>query len=355
MHKRNFWRGFAVALVAAIGVFCVVGCGGSKTPTSTSGSASSATATAGSAAGSAATAASSGAVRVATLKGPTSIGLAQLIQAAATGEAKQAYECTMYTSPADEVLPLLIKGDVDIATLPANVAAVAYGKTKGGVQVVDINTLGVLYLVTADQSVQSLADLAGRTLYVTNKGATPDYVTQYLLSKAGILDQVTIEYKDEPTEVVSALAADATAVGVLPEPFVTAATTKNESLRVVADLTEEWGKVATDGSQLVTGVTVVRTDFAKEHPEAVAQFLADHAASVEAVNADPATYGQVVADLGIVDAAPIATKAIPNCNLVCIKGAEMRTALEGYFKVLYDADPTSVGGSLPDDGFYYNV
>ncbi len=292
------------------------------------------------------------AVRVATLKGPTSMGLAKLEKDVQDGKSEHSYEFKMYTNPADEVLPLLVKGDVDIACLPANVAAIAYNKTKGGVRVIDINTLGVLYMVSADDKILQLKDLAGRTLYVPNQGTTPDYVTQFLLASAGVSDQVTIQYVSEPTEIIASLAKDSTAAGVLPEPFVTAALTKNESLHRVLDLRKEWGSAVDDESELVTGVTVVRSEFLTQHRKLVEHFLSDHEDSVHEVNADPKTYGQVIVDLGIVDAAPIATKAIPHCNLVYLSGDQMRESLEGYFKVLFEANPKSVGGQLPQDDFY---
>ncbi|MGR1083128.1 ABC transporter substrate-binding protein [Olegusella massiliensis] len=292
------------------------------------------------------------AVHVATLKGPTSMGLAKLEKDVQDGKSEHSYEFKMYTNPADEVLPLLVKGDVDIACLPANVAAIAYNKTKGGVRVIDINTLGVLYMVSADDKILQLKDLAGRTLYVPNQGTTPDYVTQFLLASAGVADQVTIQYVSEPTEIIASLAKDSTAAGVLPEPFVTAALTKNESLHRVLDLRKEWGYAVDDDSELVTGVTVVRSEFLTQHRKLVEQFLSDHEDSVHEVNADPKTYGQVIVDLGIVDAAPIATKAIPHCNLVYLSGDQMRESLEGYLKVLFEANPKSVGGQLPQDDFY---
>ena len=102
-----------------------------------------------------------------------------------------------------------------------------------------------------------------------------------------------------------------------------------------------------------TGITVVRADFAAEHPAAVADFLERHAASVEAVNADPAAAAELVVKAGIIEKAPIAEKAIPACNVVCITGEEMRDALAGYLQVLCDADPSSVGGAVPADDFYY--
>lgn len=177
----------------------------------------------------------------------------------------------------------------------------------------------------------------------------------YLLERADLTGQVTLEFKSEPTEVLSALLADPSAVGVLPEPFKTAAIAKSEGkLSATVSLTDVWDELVGDtGSRLLTGVTVVRRAFAEEHPEAVAEFLSCHAASVEAVNAAPADWAQAVVDAGIVDNATIAEKAIPGCMLVCQTGKDMKAALGGYLQVLVDADASAVGGKLPADDFYY--
>ena len=291
-------------------------------------------------------------VHVASLKGPTSIGLASFMGNVDTLELNNTYTFTIATA-ADEILPAVIKGEVDIALIPANAAAVLYNKTEGGISVIDINTLGVLNVVTGDESIQQFADLAGKTVYMTGKGATPEYAMNFLLNKAGIADQVTLEFKSEPTEVVQALSADATAVGVLPQPFATAACVKNEALKAVIDLTDVWASSVDDGSQLLTGVTIVRNEFLAEHPEAVAEFIAQQAASVDAANADPAGVAPLVVAAGIIDAEPVAAKAIPSCHLVCITGAEMQSALSGYLQTLFDSDPASVGGALPADSFYF--
>ena len=293
-------------------------------------------------------------VHVASLKGPTSIGLVQFMDQAADGETDNEFDFAINTA-ADEIVPKVIQGDIDIALVPANVASVLYNKTEGAVQVIDINTLGVLNIVTGDASVASFGDLAGHTVYMTGKGATPEYVMNYLLERAGLAGQVTLEFKSEPTEVLSALLADPTAVGVLPEPFKTAAIAKSEGkLSTPVSLTDAWDELAGDtGSRLLTGVTVVRRAFAEEHPEAVAEFLRCHEASVKAVNAAPADWAQAVVDAGIVDNAKIAEKAIPGCMLVCQTGKDMKAALSGYLQVLSDADASAVGGKLPADDFYY--
>ncbi len=283
-------RGFASALAAGALSLALVGCGGG---------AAGARSSAGSAAGSAASgaAAESVEVRVASLKGPTSIGLVQFMDQAADGETDNEFDFAI-SAAADEIVPKVIQGDIDIALVPANLVSVLYNKTEGAVQVIDINTLGVLNVVTGDAGVASFGDLAGRTVYMTGKGTTPEYVMNYLLERAGLTGQVTLEFKSEPTEVLSALLADPSAVGVLPEPFKTAAIAKSEgSLSVPVSLTDAWDELAGDtGSRLLTGVTVVRRAFAEEHPEAVAEFLSCHAASVEAVNAAPADWAQAVVD-----------------------------------------------------------
>lgn len=339
-------RGFASALAAGALSLALAGCGGGA-------------AGAGSAAGSAATDGAGAAaepveVHVASLKGPTSIGLVQFMDRAADGETDNEFDFAINTA-ADEIVPKVIQDDIDIALVPANVASVLYNKTEGAVQVIDINTLGVLNVVTGNASVASFGDLAGHTVYMTGKGTTPEYVMNYLLERAGLAGQVALEFKSEPTEVLSVLLADPSAVGVLPEPFKTAAIAKSEGKpSAPVSLTDVWDELAGDtGSRLLTGVTVVRRAFAEEHPEAVAEFLSCHAASVEDVNAVPADWAQAVVDAGIVDNAAIAEKAIPGCMLVCQTGRDMKAALGGYLQVLADADASAVGGKLPADDFYY--
>lgn len=293
-------------------------------------------------------------VRIGSLKGPTSMGLLFLMQKAEKGETSNTYEFQMATG-ADELLPLMVKGELDIALVPANVASVLYHKTQGGVEVIDINTLGVLYMVSGEGSVTSFTDLAGKTIYLTGKGTTPDYVLQYLLAANGMsAEDVTLEYKSEATEVASVLAEDPAAIGLLPQPFVTAACMQNNALKVILDLNAEWNKVqGENGSSMVTGVTVVRKAFLEENESCVKAFMEDHKASAEAVNADPETGAALAVDAQIVAKAPIAQKAIPNCNITYINGTEMKQALSGYLEVLFGQDPQSVGGGLPEDDFYY--
>ena len=287
-------------------------------------------------------------LRIAGLKGPTTMGLVNLLSMEQAGTAAMDYDLQLYGA-ADEIVPLLIKGELDMAAIPANLAATLYQKTNGGIQAVAVNTLGVLYVVEQGDTVHSMADLKGRTILSTGKGTTPEYVLRYLLTANGIDPDkdVDIQYYSEATEVTAQMASTQDAIAVLPQPYVTAAGMKDDTLRVALDLTAEWDKVA--DTQLITGVTVVRKAYAEEHPDVVAAFLADYAQSVNAANTDL----DGTAALCVVAKAAIAKKALPNCNIVCLTGEELKADVSGYLQVLYDADPAAVGGTLPGEDFYW--
>lgn len=294
-------------------------------------------------------------VKVGALKGATTLGLLPLEDKAANGEAGENYEFSMMTA-ADELLPMMIKGELDIALLPSNVASILYQKTNGGVTVIDINTLGVLYMVSGDSSVTGVENLAGKTIYLTGKGTTPDYVLHYILSGNGMDadSDCTLEYKSEATEVAALLAENPDAIGLLPQPFVTAACAQNDALSVILDMNAEWEKLqGEDGSRLVTGVTVVRNEFLQEHENAVATFMEEHQASARSMNSDVENGAKLAAASEIIAKEPIALKAIPKCNITYIDGADMKQALSGYLEVLYEQNPESIGGALPGDDFYY--
>lgn len=293
-------------------------------------------------------------ITIGSLKGPTSMGLVYQMSQSEKGETADKYTYTMATA-ADELLPQIVSGDMDIALVPANVAGVLYNKTEGGISVIDINTLGVLYMVSGDNSVQSMEGLRDRIVYLTGKGTTPDYVLQYLLAENGLTtDDVTLEYKSEAAEVVAVLAQNPEAVGILPQPFATVACMQNESLSVVMDLTAEWAALqGVGGSSLVTGVTIVRNDFLKENPKAVTRFMEEHKKSAAYANENIEETAELVVNYGIIENAAVAAKAIPYCNITYIEGTDMQTALSGYLEVLCEQDAASVGGSLPADDFYY--
>ena len=290
-------------------------------------------------------------IRLAGLKGPTSMGMVKLLSDAEEGKALNNYEFTMAGS-ADEITPLLIKGDLDIAALPVNLGAVLYSKTEGAVQFAAVNTLGVIYICEKGETVTDLESLKGRTIYATGKGSTPEYALTYLLSEHGldINTDVTMEWKSEPTEVVALMKEEENAVAMLPQPYVTVASGQVEGLHIALNLTEEWNKLD-NGSEFITAGILVRKAFAEEHPEALANFLSAYAESTAYVNENPADAAALIEKFEIVKAA-VAEKAIPYCNIVCITGEEMKTITEGYLQVLFDLEPKAVGGALPGDDFY---
>lgn len=289
-------------------------------------------------------------IRVGSLKGPTSMGLLALMDSDDAGK----YEFSMVTA-ADELVASVASGKTDIALVPANVASVLYNRTNGGVTVIDINTLGVLYVLSADPSLQSVADLKGKTVYLTGKGTTPDYVARYLIRDSGLDEgDVTLEYKSEATEVASILAGRDDATALLPQPFATVAMAQNPSYRIALDLTKEWDLLQQGkGSRLVTGVTIVRNAFLEGHEEEVRAFLDEHQASAEAALQFPEETAQRIVRAGIIEKAPVAQKALPYCSITCITGREMKEALSGYLSVLFGQDPQSVGGAMPGDDFYF--
>lgn len=294
-----------------------------------------------------------GALRVAGLKGPTTMGLVNLLSMEKDGTASLDYDLQLYGA-ADEIVPKLIKGELDMAAIPANLAATLYQKTNGGIQVMAVNTLGVLYVVEKGNTVHSFADLKGRTILSTGKGTTPEYVLRYLLKKNGLDPDkdVKIEYYSEASEVTAQMAAARKdAIAVLPQPYVTAAQMKDSDLRVVLDLTREWNRVC--DTQLITGVTVVRTEYAKQNPDVITAFLTDYQKSVKAANEDIDGTAALCEEVGVVAKAAIAKKALPKCNIVYRNGQEMKKDISAYLQVLYDASPAAVGSKLPDDNFYY--
>ena len=259
---------------------------------------------------------------------------------------------------ADEVTPKLVQGEADIAAVPANLASVLYNKTQGQVEVLAVNTLGVLYIVENGDTVQSVEDLRGKTIYASGKGSTPEYALEYVLSANGIDPEkdVTIEWKSEHSECVAAITSSENGIAMLPQPFVTTAETQNPSIRTALDLTEEWDKAQKteeNNSALITGVVVARTDFIEKNPEAVEDFMTRYQESVDYVNRNTEDAAELVGKYDIVTA-EVAKTALPECNIVFMEGEEMKEKLSGYLEVLGGQNPEAIGGEVPGDDFYYS-
>ena len=286
--------------------------------------------------------------RIAALKGPTAMGLVKFMEEAPAGVSFE-----ILAAP-DELTPKIVQGEVDVAALPANLASVLYNKTQGGVRVIAVNTLGVIYICEKGGTIASVADLAGRTIYASGKGATPEFALAYVLEANGLTPgtDVTIEWKSEHTECVAALEADPAGVAMLPQPFVTTAAMKDDAIRVALDLTKEWEAAAGGASAMITGVHIARAEYAEEHADELRAIIDAAAESAAFVNSNVAEAAQLIEKYDIVPA-KVAEKALLACNIVCITGEEMKAKLSGYLDVLFARNPESVGGALPADDFYF--
>ena len=346
MVLKKVW---ALAAAMALSAFMLASCasGGASAPS------------AGSEEGASAEAAAPVDVRAVALKGPTAMGLVKFMDQVDKSETADNNYSFDIAASVDEVVPKIAKGEVDIAAVPANLASVLYNNTNGEVRVLAINTLGVLYICETGNSVQTAADLKGKTIYASGKGATPEYALSYILENNGLVpgQDVTVEWKSEHAECIAAMAQNPDAIAMLPQPFVAAAQAKNTDIRIALDLTKEWDALQKDASApsaLVTGVVVARASFIEENPQAVQAFMEHYRESVDFVNANVDQAAALVGSYDIVSEG-VAKKALPGCNIVFLSGSDMKNKLSGYLNVLSQQNPQSVGGSLPVDEFYYGA
>lgn len=293
-------------------------------------------------------------INVSVLAGPTGMGAAKLMSDNTAGSTSNNYSFTVSTSP-DEVTAAVISGTADIAAVPANLASVLYNKTKGDVQVIAINTLGVLYMLENGNTVNSVADLRGKTIYATGQASTPEYILRYILTQNGIDPDkdVTIEYYPAHAELATVISSGDILLGMLPEPNVTAVLSANPDVRIALNLTDEWNEISGGTSKLIQGCVIVKKTFADTNKTALDDFLAEYKESIDYVNENKSEAAVMIAENGILPKAEIAEKAIPNSNIVYIDGDEMQKQLTGLLEILLNANPASVGGNLPDDAFYY--
>lgn len=291
-------------------------------------------------------------MRVAGLAGPTGIGMVNLMKSQDDKIAKNDYTFSVVSDPT-EIVAGMTNNSYDIAACPINLAATLYNKLQGNIQVLSVNTKGVLYILENGNTINSLADLAGKKLYATGQGSTPEYILNYLLDKSGIADKVEVEYVTSHDELATLAASGKATISMLPEPKVTAATSKNADLRIALNLTEEFEKIS--GKTLIQGVVIAKKDFVEKNPDAVKMFLKEYEASINAANNDIETTAALCEQYGIIPKAAVAKKAIPNCNIAYIDGADMKASVSANLQIFFDANPKSIGGKLPSDDFYFGA
>jgi len=283
-------------------------------------------------------------VKIATLAGPTGMGLIELIKDDST------YSVEILTQP-DQISPKIINGEVDIATIPSNLAAVLYNKMGGGFKLLAVNTTGVLYLLSSDSDIASFDSIDDQKVVLTGQGASPEYVFNKIVSEKGL--NVEVEYLPAHADLSNAMAAGDITVGVLPEPFVSITLAQNPDLKIAANFNDEWASLFGEGVDIPMGVTIVSDSFIEENPEALEAFVADYQASVDYVNSDIDAAAQDIENVGLLAKAAIAKQAIPRCGISFIMGESCETMLGAFFGVLFESNPSSVGGEIPSEGFYY--
>lgn len=288
------------------------------------------------------------------LNGPTGMGLAPLAKKAEDKTGALDYTVSTVGSN-DEIVAKLTNGDADIAAVATNLASTLYKKTEGGIKVLAVNTLGVLTLVTKGEEVTDIASLKGKTVYSTGQSANPEYIINYVLEKNGLKagTDVKINFVSQPTELVTAFATNEKVIAIAPQPVATTITVKNQDAKIVLDLNDEWDKIS--DTKLVMGCVVARKEYIEQNPQAVELFLKEYKESIDTVNNDIDTAAPLCEKYGFAPAAAIAKKALPYCNIVFESGKELKTDLSAYLKFLFDKNPKSVGGALPDDAFYYEA
>ena len=336
--KRNRIRNLTALVLALVMIFALAACGQKQESEPTPTPAPEADA--------------SLPVNVMVLNGTTGFGMAGVISDSEAGNAALNYTFSVETD-ASNITAALVNGTADIGALPTNAAATLYNKTGGKVQVLALNTLGVLYLVTdGSEEITSFEDLRGKTVYAPAQN--PTFIFQALCEKNGLAvgEDITIDNTyAQPADLNTAVSSGEVSLAVLPEPMVTVARSANDQLTVALDLTAEWDKVMPAGS-LVQGCVVVRTEFAEEHPAEVAKFLEEYEASIELLTSDTAAAAQKIEETGVFAKAAVAQKAIPNCNVCFVTGAEMQSALGEFLNVMFEVAPDSIGGAVPADDFY---
>lgn len=288
------------------------------------------------------------------LSGPTGVGAMHLWAKSEAGETVNTYHFTL-SDANDEVVAAIAKGEADIAAVATNMAATLYNKTEGGVTVLAVNTLGVLSLLSSGEEIDSVAALKGKTIYAAGQGANPEYILRYVLTKNGLdpNNDVTLRFVGDGGELVNVWQNEPEAVIMAPQPAATTILMKHEGSRKVLDMTEEWNRVSGGESALMMGCVIVRNAFLAEHKSAVDTFLREYAASIEAAQNDAAATAVLCEQYGLIPKAALAEKAIPQCGLTFVSGSEMKAQLGGYLQVMFNADPKSVGGAIPEGDFYY--
>ena len=290
-------------------------------------------------------------VTIAGLKGPTSIGMIKMIDEKALKSDKYNVEYIQESAP-DSLTGKIINGDIQISSVPINLASVLYNKTQGKVQLLAVNTIGNLYIV-GTEDISSVSQLECKTLGMSAKGSTPDFAMNYILKQTGLEGKTELNYALDHATLAQSVIAEDTRVALLPQPFVTQTTLKNPNVKMLIDLNEAWNDATGGKSELFTGCIIINKEFAENNPEFVDEFLKQYENSVNWVLENQKEASVLTAKHEIMPDAVLVEKALPYCGITFRKAAEAKDSLNSFYQILFDSNPASVGGSMPDDEFYF--
>ena len=295
-------------------------------------------------------------VNVGLIMGPPSMGLGYMIHEAKEGNTYNNYSFTVEGIDYSALSAKLNQGDYDIITCPSNVSAILYNNKDMNeeVKVISIGNMGLLYILTTDSTIQSMEDLKGRTVYSIGEGGPPEYTFEYLLENYDLLSDVNFSFRSTPFEILNLLQDEAGAVALLPQPFVEVAKLLVDGLLVPIDVTEAWDSLNLEsGAESVTTVTIVRKAFLEEHEQAVIEYLNLSKESTDYTLSHLDEAAAWTEEYETFLNPEIAVDAIPACSICTITGVEMKEKLSGFLKIMYESNPDAVGGSMPEDDFYY--
>lgn len=278
--------------------------------------------------------------KLAVFNGVTSLGVAKLVK-----DRGYAYESSLYTD-LSEVENLIKNGGADMAAVPVESAARLFNETKGAVKIIAVNNLGVLHLVTGDESIKTLADLKDKTVYATGKGTAYEHIMNFIFEKNAISPKV--EYVATEAELVTLAIEGKADICIIPEPYATKVVFENTKMKRVIDLSDEWNKFSE--APLVQGVIVARTEYIEQNPEYIEQFLFQNEISVNFLNENIDAGADMLYNGQYFSTFDLARECVPACNLYFMKGEEMKAAV----KVVYDVLPAELtGGTVSADGICF--
>lgn len=290
-------------------------------------------------------------VTIAGLKGPTSIGMIKMIDEKALQNDNYNVEYVQESAP-DSLTGKIINGEIQISSVPINLASVLYNKTQGKVQLLAVNTIGNLYIV-GTEDLNAISQLENKTIGMSAKGSTPDFAMNYILNKSGLEGKTELNYSLDHATLAQSVIAEDTKIALLPQPFATQTMLKNPNVKMLIDLNEAWNDASEGSSQLYTGCIIVNKEFAENNPEFISEFLNQYEQSVNWVLENQKDASVLVAKHEIMPDAALVEKAIPYCGITFKNAEEAKSGLNDFYKVLFDSNPASVGGSMPDDEFYF--